>query len=265
MGAPGRSAGVEDVAAAVARAAARLTAQHVQALAAFLTDQPGPAAAVAAGARSLVAAAHFRDEVDALLVAWRQHPEVTGQQVGFGLLAAFASVAQKRAAERVELVATGPRTWLVPVRSSEEVLLDLIGRSRRRLLVVSFATFRVPSVRAALVGALDRGVAVTMLMEDAELGELRAANAYADLAPRVRMLAWPAQQRGGEGALRPKMHAKAAVVDGEIAFITSANLTGAGLEHNMELGTLITGGDVPVTLERHVTELQRSGVLVAAG
>jgi phosphatidylserine/phosphatidylglycerophosphate/cardiolipin synthase-like enzyme len=165
-------------------------------------------------------------------------------------------------AERVQLVATGPRSRLVPIRSSEDVLLELIGQARHRLLIISFATFRVPAVREALVAAMDRGVAVTMLMEDAELGELCSGSAYADLAPRVRMLAWPADQRVAAGPTRPKMHAKAAAVDGERAFITSANLTGAGLEHNLELGTQVTSGDLPAVLERHVGELLRAGVMV---
>jgi phosphatidylserine/phosphatidylglycerophosphate/cardiolipin synthase-like enzyme len=37
------------------------------------------------------------------------------------------------------------------------------------------------------------------------------------------------------------MHAKAAVADSSTAFLTSANLTEAALERNMELGVLIHG------------------------
>lgn len=252
--------GAAALSAAVARAATRLTGQHVELLASFLAGAASPAQAI--GARALVATPRFRSIVDELMASWRKTPEVSGAELAFGLRAAYAAADRARETEKVELVATGPRTRLVPIRSSEEVLLELIGQARHRLLIISFATFRVPVVRAALVTALDRGVAVTMLLEDADLGELRSGNAYADLAPRVRMLAWPADQRASAtGPTRPKMHAKAAAVDGERAFITSANLTGAGLETNLELGTLVSGGDLPGALERHVGELLRAGVL----
>lgn len=47
------------------------------------------------------------------------------------------------------------------------------------------------------------------------------------------------------------MHAKGAIVDETAAFITSANVTGHGLDENMELGLLIRGGAVPRRLARH--------------
>jgi phosphatidylserine/phosphatidylglycerophosphate/cardiolipin synthase-like enzyme len=51
------------------------------------------------------------------------------------------------------------------------------------------------------------------------------------------------------------MHAKCAVADGSLAFVTSANLTRAALERNIELGLLIRGGDVPKDLHRHLDNL----------
>ncbi|MFN8105307.1 MAG: phospholipase D-like domain-containing protein [Acidimicrobiia bacterium] len=55
------------------------------------------------------------------------------------------------------------------------------------------------------------------------------------------MAATPAQARCRVRSL----HAKCAVADDHTALVTSANLTGAGLEHNMELGLLVRGGGVP--------------------
>jgi phosphatidylserine/phosphatidylglycerophosphate/cardiolipin synthase-like enzyme len=45
------------------------------------------------------------------------------------------------------------------------------------------------------------------------------------------------------------MHAKAAVADSCSAFLTSANLTEAALERNMELGILIRGGSFPASID----------------
>lgn len=43
--------------------------------------------------------------------------------------------------------------------------------------------------------------------------------------------------------------------DGGVAFVTSANLTQAAMEWNMELGVLSPGGKVPLQLERHLEAL----------
>jgi phosphatidylserine/phosphatidylglycerophosphate/cardiolipin synthase-like enzyme len=57
------------------------------------------------------------------------------------------------------------------------------------------------------------------------------------------------------------MHVKAAVADSSIAFLTSANLTEAALERNMELGLLIRGGRVPGSIDSLMNSLIESGEL----
>jgi phosphatidylserine/phosphatidylglycerophosphate/cardiolipin synthase-like enzyme len=57
------------------------------------------------------------------------------------------------------------------------------------------------------------------------------------------------------------MHIKAAVADSRVAFLTSANLTEAAFELNMELGVLICGGHIPGTIDRLVDSLLDSGAL----
>jgi phosphatidylserine/phosphatidylglycerophosphate/cardiolipin synthase-like enzyme len=44
------------------------------------------------------------------------------------------------------------------------------------------------------------------------------------------------------------LHAKAVVVDDEAVFVTSANLTGAALDRNIELGVLIRDRAVALTI-----------------
>jgi phosphatidylserine/phosphatidylglycerophosphate/cardiolipin synthase-like enzyme len=57
------------------------------------------------------------------------------------------------------------------------------------------------------------------------------------------------------------LHAKAIVVDDEVVCITSANLTEAALERNMELGVLLRGGIVPAAIDRLIDALVESGEL----
>ena len=61
--------------------------------------------------------------------------------------------------------------------------------------------------------------------------------------------------------LQVLLHAKAVIADGRLAFVSSANLTGSGLEHNLELGILIRGGPVPRRIAEHFTSLIAAGVL----
>jgi len=60
------------------------------------------------------------------------------------------------------------------------------------------------------------------------------------------------------------LHAKFAVADGRQAFVSSANLTGYAMDHNLEVGYLVTGGSTPQSLERHMDNLVGSGALVLA-
>jgi len=64
----------------------------------------------------------------------------------------------------------------------------------------------------------------------------------------VRSLYWP-------GRLRPagaSMHAKLLVVDRRTALVGSANLTGAGLDKNLECGLLVRGGPLPSEIAAHI-------------
>lgn len=61
-------------------------------------------------------------------------------------------------------------------------------------------------------------------------------------------LTWPATAREPGAA----MLAKILVVDRRSALIGSANLTGHGVERNLECGVLIRGGSLPGALVDHV-------------
>lgn len=52
------------------------------------------------------------------------------------------------------------------------------------------------------------------------------------------------------------MHAKVLVVDRRVALVGSANLTGYGLERNLECGLLVRGGLVPAALAEHLLHLR---------
>jgi hypothetical protein len=61
----------------------------------------------------------------------------------------------------------------------------------------------------------------------------------------------------GDTTTPPKALARALtdVADGDVCFITSANLTGHAMEQNMEAGVLLTGGQIPKLLLEHLQAL----------
>jgi phosphatidylserine/phosphatidylglycerophosphate/cardiolipin synthase-like enzyme len=72
------------------------------------------------------------------------------------------------------------------------------------------------------------------------------------LVPTAKLYAW--RERAAQFA-DGRVHAKVAVADGDVCFITSANLTGHAMEQNMEAGVLLTGGQIPRLLHEHMQAL----------
>ncbi len=84
------------------------------------------------------------------------------------------------------------------------------------------------------------------------------------IASGASLFFWPPERRPRDSEGRAGlMHAKAALADSKLAFLSSANLTEAALERNMELGVLIRGGNLPSSIDRLVDALCESGGLQA--
>lgn len=90
--------------------------------------------------------------------------------------------------------------------------------------------------------AQDHGGSITF---DA-IGKMRT------LVPAARLYAW---RDKADPFSDGRVHAKVAVADARMCFITSANLTGHAMEKNMEAGVLISGGHIPRLLDDHLQSL----------
>ena len=186
--------------------------------------------------------------------------------MALGLRAAVQAVQATRADQAVEIVWTGPQTAEVPVRLTRAVLVDVIRTAAERLVIVSFAAYKVALVVDELAAAAARGVDVRLVLETAETSGGRlatdAADAFASLGAAVSFWIWPSEQRPSLPAGAAALHAKAAIADDHTALVTSANLTGHGISENMELGLLVRGGAVPRRLAAHFTQLMADRVLI---
>jgi len=250
---------MEELLDAVAAVVSQLPPEKLRAIANRLrgTDLDKAAGALSGVLNSPAAAA----VVDRLVVSWRTHA-VSPDELASMLLAAGHVFTQAMSRQSIELVWTGPTTPIVSARRTEQALLQVINSAEHTLFITSFVAYDVSTIVKALNAAADRGVAVSMLLELSQehggsldfdvIGKMRT------LVSRAQLYAWRDKTAlFSEG----RVHAKVAVADGKMCFITSANLTGYAMDRNMEAGVLITGGHIPGLLDEHLRALAALNVI----
>jgi len=238
---------------AVAALARQVSPERVQSITSRIRQTtPDGAVAALSGVVSTSAASLMVGE---LVDAWRTE-NVSAAELASMLLAASHVVKQAAAEQLIELVWTGPTTPFVSARRTEQALLQVINAAQHALFITSFVAYDVSGIVKALNLATDRGVDVVMLLESSHdhggnvsidgIGKMRS------LVPQARLYAW---REKADPFVDGSVHAKVAVADGTVCFITSANLTGYAMERNMEAGVLIDGGCIPERLGAHLRAL----------
>ena len=171
-----------------------------------------------------------------------------------GLIHAYRDASRSR--PEVTPVWTGPPSLVPGQRLTLAVVAGLIDAAESEIVLVSYATFPSIEVRDALARASARRVKITTLLERTVDNPVfsGSSNPLGDLPHES--LAWPAGVRPAGAS----MHAKILVVDRKSALVGSANLTGHGVERNLECGLLIRGGRLPAALVEHV--LHAEGLIV---
>ncbi len=157
-----------------------------------------------------------------------------------------------------DLVWSGPEVPGVHARDTRRVYEELLGSAERSVWASSYAYFDGPRAFEVLARRMDArpDLRVTLLLNiQRRRGDTTAAQELVRrFADRFWGTDWP-------GASRPRvyydprsvesdgpagvLHAKAVVADDEAVFVTSANLTEAALDRNIEIGLLVRGSDRP--------------------
>ncbi len=218
------------------------------------------------------------DDLDKVLDVWPSAPAakqrlrlIVGVSAANGVLAnelagmlVGASFAHNkvRGEETIELVWTGPSSALIATRKTEQALLQVIKAAHARLFLTSFVAYDVTSILTALSDATERGVSVSMLLEASEADggglSIDVIDRMRQALPAISVFSWKDRTDAFSGG---KVHAKVAVADEQTCFVSSANLTGHAMEKNMEAGVLISGGDTPRKLHRHLEALVKTRVI----
>ena len=244
---------MEELLDAVAALAGLLSPEKVAAIAARIRgSDPARASIALFGVLGTRAAA---DVAGRLVEAWKG-TAIKPDELALMLVSASRVAARVVGRQSVELVWTGPTTPFVSTRRTEQALLQVIGSARSTLFVTSFVAYDVSNIVAALNEASGRGVSISMLLESSrEQGgsvTLDVIGKMRELVPKARLYGWLSKaDEFSDG----RVHAKVAVADGRVCFITSANLTRYAMERNMEAGVLVSGGEVPRMLDAHLSSL----------
>lgn len=175
----------------------------------------------------------------------------------------------------VELVVTGPETPLVPLRDTWVVLNQIFKEAKESVLVVGYAIYQGKKIFRALSDKMEYHpeIEVTLVLDIKR--DYRDTSLSSEIVKRFSIdffsKSWPGRRQPviyyfpaslsmDQGA-RACLHAKCVVVDRKVAFITSANLTEAAQQRNIEVGVLLRSAELAMLLHDHFSELMRTGVL----
>ncbi len=203
---------------------------------------------------------------DLLAVWYEDNPTLQGESIATALCSAHYCIGRAEEALDIEVVWTGPEVSRIPVRRTEQVLLQLIRAASQELTLASFALYKVPKITQALIAALDRGVQVRIIAETTEGDTFVPFGVEAglgqEIARRSDVYEWdkakrPRDKSGRHGSL----HMKVATADRHHLFITSANLTNYALSLNMEMGLLVRSSAIARQVSEHLDQLIEQKVI----
>ena len=253
----------------VVEAALHVPGELLAAGAATVEDAPGWSTGSQSALIDASPAAHYREQAEKIARAWSHTPDIPGAAIAAAIRAAAKTAEAVRAEHKVSLVWTGPSTDAIGLRSTRSVLNTMVANATKNLVLVSFASYDIAELTTALARAIDRGVELTLIIDtpDDPGGPLIIGpdHPFAPIKTTAHFYRWPRETRETFFAATARLHAKCVIADQSSTLITSANLTSAGINDNIELGVLIEAGPLPIKLHRHLELLIEEHTLEEVG
>lgn len=233
----------------------------------------------------LIAAPYSRASLQSLLGIREGADNIAGalhelERLG---ISGFAAAAWIRTVEgvasrtpRPDLVWSGPEVPGVHARDTRRVYEELLGAAERSVLASTYAFFDGRKAFEILARRMDAtpDLRVTLLLNiQRKRGDTTAPDQLVrKFTDRFWASEWPGSSRpnvfydprslemdGPTGVL----HAKAVVVDDQAVFVTSANLTEAALDRNIEIGFLVRDHALAASVTSHFRTLIELSLLHA--
>lgn len=218
----------------------------------------------------LLPKASWRQVTSNLINVWQlEASELDGRAMAIALSTAAHCQVQLQQELSAELVWTGPNPASLPLRRTDQTLLQLIRAAQQDLLIVSFAIYSIPEIVKALTDAIDRGVNVRIVAETPEASDGKIsygtiATFGSQILERAQVYIWQKEKRPVDGQGRyGSLHAKCAVCDSQHLFISSANLTEYAMSLNIEMGALIHNRRLSQRVIEQINSLIFNGDLIS--
>ena len=209
---------------------------------------------------SLKSVMGHRDDADSIVAALLELGKLGVK--GSAAAAWLRAVARVHAqAPKPDLVWSGPEVPGLYARDTRRVYEELLGSAERSAWVSTYAFFDGPKAFEVLARRMEARptLHVKLLLNiQRKRGDSTASDQLVrKFADRFWKLDWPGSSRPSvfydpraldHDSPGGVLHAKAVVADDEAVFITSANLTEAALDRNIELGVLIRDRGFALTI-----------------
>ena len=197
---------------------------------------------------------------------------VGGQAVVFAINLADRALAGVR---RPDLVWSGPEVQGLHARDTRRVYEELVAGAERSLWICAYTYYDGPKAFESLARRMDQtpDLQATLLLNIQRRRDDQSArdDLVWNFAQRLWKKDWPGERYpevfydprsleldGPEGVL----HAKAIIADDDSAFVTSANLTEAAFDRNIEVGVLARDHALASSLSKHFRVLIERGLLL---
>lgn len=213
------------------------------------------------------------------------HQTLMQYQVGGWMATQVAYLIRTLAKDRLERdklwswVISGPSQDGVPTRDTGVVYRSLVQEATREILLTSFALHRGKELFEPLYERMTAitGLKVTMVLDisrpwqDTSVNEAILARFLKDFNKKH----WPWKLKPElwyfpkalalDPAKKAVLHAKTVIIDRSVALVTSANLTHAAQEKNIEAGVMVRDPEQAEYLQRFFEGLMLDGHLQRAG
>lgn len=153
------------------------------------------------------------------------------------------------------LVWSGPRLGGDAVRTTDTIV-RLIDEAEESVHASTYSGSSAAPFVQALQRAAARKVAIRVVVD--VVNQREDAQQIAKAVPRAEMLGYHHQVDGVDGL----QHSKVLVIDGQVSLVTSANLSKAAIERNLEAGLLVHDARVASQIIRRFDDLLASGFLL---
>lgn len=180
------------------------------------------------------------------------HEEVGGPALA-AVLRGFAAAAQSNATD-IRAVWSGP-TFDGDGDHTTSALAHLIDDANEDVFASTYSATAGSEFVKALWRGIARGVQTTLLV-DSTVNSGKTASMLRAKLTGARF--WTYESPDGKYALQ---HSKVLIVDSRTAFVTSANLSTAGAESNLEAGVVIHDVEFASSMRQRFTKLWEHGAI----